>query len=450
MFLYRIHTFFKGGKLRYILLILSLVIWLAIGRFGLGLGSIIDLIHFASVPLLASYLLIFRPANLRKNIAPYFTFFVFITLLVTAYLIAFSRTISYVRINWFELPVAVYFLLSVYTILFLLDKFIDSALSAALRINTKKTITKSSIKTILRVSILFFAIIPYLVAVFTTHWIKFEDGASPKQLMDLNYRLVSFHATDGAKLQGWFIPSTTRLSDSSVIIVPGRNLSKNLFLPYAKVLSSSGYNVFLIDLRGNGGSSGHKYSFGIEEANDVVGAVDYLRNNCPESSKYVFGFGISEGASALVAAASRDERFTGIVIDSTCGYEFSFPVWLSDFLPGWMEKTLLKVTRTVFLVDIGQSMWETKDLYENISQISPCPVLVTNSLKNGKLDRAKTVELYTQAKDPKMLWLSPPDTNDDISIGNQSDYFKNILELFDFGRTKQQTGQWRTIHNNPT
>ena len=392
----------------------------------------------------------FRPANILKNIAPYFTFFVFITLLVTAYLIAFSRMISYVRVNWFELPVAVYFLLSVYTILFLLDKFIDSALSAVLRINTKKTIVKISIKTLLRVSILFFAVIPYLVAVFTTHWIKFEDGASPKQLLDLNYRQVSFNAKDGAKLEGWFIPSTTRLSDSSVIIVPGRNLSKNLFLPYAKVLSSSGYNVFLIDLRGNGGSSGHKYSFGIEEANDVIGAVDYLTNYCSESSKYIFGFGISEGASALVAAASRDDRFTGIVIDSTCGYEFSYPVWLSDFLPGWMEKTLLKVTKSVFLADIGQNMWGTKDLYEKISQISPCPVLVTNSLKNGKADRAQTVELYTQAKDPKMLWLSPPDTNDDINISNQSDYFKNILELFDFGKTKQQTDQWRTSPKNPT
>jgi pimeloyl-ACP methyl ester carboxylesterase len=436
--------------LRYILLILSLAIWLAIGRFGLGFDSVIDLIHFASVPLLASYLVIFRPANIIKNISPYCTFFVFITLLVTAYLIAFSRTISYVRVNWFELPVAVYFLLSTYIILFLLDKFIDSALSSMLRINTKKTIIKSSIKTLLRISILFFAVIPYLVAVFTTHWIKFEDGASPKQLLDLNYRQVSFNAKDGAKLEGWFIPSTTRLSDSSVIIVPGRNLSKNLFLPYAKVLSSSGYNVFLIDLRGNGGSSGHKYSFGIEEANDVIGAVDYLTNYCSESSKYVFGFGISEGASALVAAASRDDRFTGIVIDSTCGYEFSYPVWLSDFLPGWMEKALLKVTKSVFLADIGQPMWNTKDFYEKISQISPCPVLVTNSLRNGKADRAQTVELYTQAKDPKMLWLNPPDKNGEINIGNEGDYFKNILDLFDLGRTKQQTDRWRTIPKNPT
>jgi hypothetical protein len=49
-----------------------------------------------------------------------------------------------------------------------------------------------------------------------------------------------------------------------------------------------------------------------------------------------------------------------------------------------------------------------------------------------------------------MLWLSPPDKNGEINIGNEGDYFKNILQLFDLGKTKQQTGQWRTGHNNPT
>jgi hypothetical protein len=434
--------------LNYILLFISLAVWLAIGRFFLGFDSIIDLVHFTSVPLLASYLLIFQRANIRKNIKPYFTFFVFITLLVAAYFIAFAKTIPFVRVNWLELPVAVYFLLSVYTILLLLDKFFDMVLSAALRINTKKTILRSSTKVLLRVGILIFAVIPYLVAVFTTHWVKFEDSASPKQMLNLNYRQVSFNAKDGAKLDGWFVPCTTRMSDSTVIIVPGRSLTKNLLLPYVNVISSSGYNVFLFDLRGNGSSSGHKYSFGINEANDVVGAVDYLRNNCSESSKYVFGFGISEGASALIAAASKDERFSGIVIDSTSGYDFSFPGWLSDLLPGWMEKSLLKATKTVFLVDIGQSLWGTKELYEKISQISPCPVLVTNSLKNDKSNRQQTVELYTKAKDPKMLWMSPPDANGAVNFSDQRKYFQNILELFDLGRAKQQTGRWRISHKH--
>jgi len=440
--------FSKIRLYRYILFIFSLTVWSAAGIYYTGLNSIIDLIHFLSVPLLVSYLLIFKPEIIRKKIVPYCIFLAIITLLAAGYLIAFSQSIPHIRINWVELPIAVYFLLSVYVILWLLDKFINLIGSTALRINheTGGTAAKNAIKNGLRFAFLIFAVIPYLVAVFTTHWIKFAGADSPKKLPDLEYRRVCFNTSDGAKLDGWFILSTTSMSDSAVIIAPGRSPTKNLFLPYARVLSKNGYNVLLFDLRGNGNSSGHKYSFGINEANDILGAVDYLETRHAESSRYIFGFGINEGASALIAAAGRDDRFAGVVIDSTSGYEVSMPGWLSDYLPGWMEKALLKVTRSVITIDIGQTAWGAEKLYKDISQISPCPVLVTNSLKTDKSGRIRTIELYTKAKEPKMLWLTPPPTDEEQDIGLEKEYFQNILELFDFGRIKQQPGCWRISH----
>ena len=104
--------------MRYILLIFSLAVWLATGRYFVGLDSIIDLVHFAAIPFFISYLLIFQPKAIKKNFKPYFILFVITTLLVAGYLLALSKTISYVRVNWIELPIAVYFLLSVYTILY--------------------------------------------------------------------------------------------------------------------------------------------------------------------------------------------------------------------------------------------------------------------------------------------------------------------------------------------
>ena len=353
------------------------------------------------------------------------------------------------RVNWIELPIAVYFLLSVFTILWLLDKFVNLILSAVLRTNQKTGITKGTIKSAIRFALLIFVVTPYLVTIFTTRWVKFTDAAGPKKMMDLEYQQVYFNAKDGAKLDGWFIPSTNRMSDSTVIIVPGRSLTKTLFLSYARILGDNGYNVFLFDLRGNGSSSGHKYSFGIDEANDVIGAVDYLKNNHPELSKYIFGFGISEGASALIAAAATDERFTGVAIDSASGYEISLPADISNYLPGWMEKVLTKTMRSVVLMDIGRPVWGLEGLYEKISQISPCPVLVTNGLRSSKSDRQQTIELYAKAKDPKMLWLTPPQIKETLNIGAQKEYFQNILDLFNFGRAKQQSGNWRISHIDP-
>jgi hypothetical protein len=49
-----------------------------------------------------------------------------------------------------------------------------------------------------------------------------------------------------------------------------------------------------------------------------------------------------------------------------------------------------------------------------------------------------------------MLWMSPPEANENeaATFSDQRDYFQNILELFDFGRAKQQTGHWRISHKS--
>lgn len=417
--------------------------------YCIGLNSIIDSIHFSSIPLLISYLLIFQPEIIRKKIASYCVFLAITTLLATGYLIVFSQSIPHIRINWVELPIAVYFLSSAYVILWLLDKFISLILSTTLRINhgTGGTTAKNAIKNSFRLVFLIFAVIPYLSAIFTTHWVKFAGADSPQKPQDLEYRHICFNAEDGAKLDGWFIPSTTSMSDSAVIIAGGRSPTKNLLLPYARALSKNGYNVLLFDLRGNGNSSGHKYSFGINEAKDILSAVDYLETKHAESSRYIFGFGINEGASALIAAAGRDDRFAGVVIDNASGYEVSLPIWLSDYLPSWTKKALLRVTKSVIAIDIGQTAWGTEKLHKDISQISPCPVLVTNSLKTDESSRIRTIELYAKAKEPKMLWLTPPPTDTAQDIELEKEYFQNILELFDFGRAKQQPGYWRVSHN---
>jgi pimeloyl-ACP methyl ester carboxylesterase len=440
--------FLKGPVPRYIIVFFSLAIWLAIGRYFLRLDSVIDLVHFSSVPLLGTYLLIFRPKISTQNLISYSGLFLFCIVLVSAYLITFAKAIPHIRINWLELPIAVYFLLSVYAVLWLLDKFINMVVSAALRTNRKNSITKNYIKTAVRFAVMLFVFVPYLVALFSTHWIKFSDAASPKKSLDMEYRQVSFFAKDGAKLDGWFIPSATRVSDSCVLIVPGRSPAKNVFLSYARIFSGSGYNVFLFDLRGNGGSSGHKYSFGLDEANDVLGAVDYLRNNCSELSEYIFGFGINEGASALIAAAAADDRFAGVVIDNPSGYEIALPEWVSYCMPAWLKNTLLKTTRSVVSFDIGQTAWGKEGLYEKISQISPCPILVTNSFDNDEPSRTQAVALYAKAKDPKMLWLTPPQIKDEQDISVGTEYFQNILDLFILGKTKQQAGPWRISRIN--
>lgn len=440
--LYYSMLFSKGGKSRYLLLIISLALWLAIGKILLNLNSVIDLVHFASVPFAAAYLFIFRPAIRKETVITCCIYFSILAILSAVYFITFSITIPDVRIIWSEVLVAIYFLTSVYVIFWLFDKFLKGVVNlfaGKIKSRTAIAITKITITA----AVLIFIAAPYLVSFFITHWIKFADSDNPKNLQGTKYSRVNFCSNDGAELKGWFIPSQKMVSDSTVIIVPGRSAAKNLFLSYARILSGNDYNVLIFDLRGNGASSGHKYSFAVNEVNDVIAAIDYIKKNKPESCNYIFGYGINEGATALISAAAIDDRFAAIVSDNACGYDITMPVWLEKCMPNWLEKNLIYITKTFVHIDIGRPIPGTTGIYEKISQISPSPILVANSLRNNKPGRQKTIQLFSYARQPKKLWLAPSKEDEHAD----SQYFLNILETFDLGKTKQQAGNWRISRN---
>lgn len=432
---------FKKAVIRFFLFALFCIFFFAAGIHFLGAGSIFDLVHFLAIPLVLGFYLIFKPAVPRKNIVPYLILTAFITCLPAGYFIAFTKAVPLIKIKWSELPIAVYFLLSVYTIIWLGDKIINLWLSFVLII--KNSIAKNAVKGIARTGFMIFVALPYLIATFTTHWIKFAGVSDLRDLSGINYQRVSFNGSDGTKLDGLFIPSTTGLSDSSVIIAPGRCPSKNFFLTYADVLANNGYNVFLFDSRGNGDSSGHKYSFTINEANDIICAIDCLKATHRQYSRNIFGLGVNEGAAALICAAGIDSRLNAAVIDNASGFEACVPEDLSDYLPEWLDKTLSKLIRTAVTIDIGRTDWGREKIYDYLPQISPCPVLFTNGIKNDKSARIRTIELFAKAKEPKLLWMTPLQTEQRQDIGTEMEYFKNILNIFDYAREKNQ-GSGRT------
>ncbi len=94
-------------------------------------------------------------------------------------------------------------------------------------------------------------------------------------------------------------------------------MPKGCSLNYAQMLCLGRCNVLLFDLRGEGGSAGHSRSFGVREARDVLGAVQYLEQEHAEASHSIYALGISQGASAVLRAAATDVRVRAVVVDST-------------------------------------------------------------------------------------------------------------------------------------
>lgn len=129
---------------------------------------------------------------------------------------------------------------------------------------------------------------------------------------------VSFRATDGVDIRGWFIPGAGAEKGKRgpvVVFVHGwlwnrlGNISGRVpfvdrdvdFLPATRALHDAGYHVLLIDVS-NHGESGSRtpVTYGPWETRDYIGAVNYLRSRSDVDGNRIGALGCSMGGNICI------------------------------------------------------------------------------------------------------------------------------------------------------
>ncbi len=130
----------------------------------------------------------------------------------------------------------------------------------------------------------------------------------------ISYEEVYLKSTDGTSLVGWFL----RGQKNGPVLVLCHELgsSKLSLLSLAIALQKSNYNIFLFDFRNSGESRGESSSFGIIEARDVIGVIDYLLTRKDIDIKRIGILGVGMGAYASTLAASERKNVKALVLDS--------------------------------------------------------------------------------------------------------------------------------------
>jgi dienelactone hydrolase len=141
--------------------------------------------------------------------------------------------------------------------------------------------------------------------------------ATPKDV-GLAYEDIQFPAYDGARVAGWFVPAAGDGPHATIMLVHGwtwnrlgkstDSLLDNLsgartvdLLPVIHGLQSAGFNVLAFDQRNHGMSAAAApTTFGLQEANDVIGAVDYLAQRRDVDRNRIGAIGFSTGANAVL------------------------------------------------------------------------------------------------------------------------------------------------------
>ncbi|MEW5807152.1 MAG: hypothetical protein AB1756_07395 [Acidobacteriota bacterium] len=130
----------------------------------------------------------------------------------------------------------------------------------------------------------------------------------------LHFEEIDFKSADGILLSGWFIPGVKK--GPVLILCHKLGSSKSSLLNIAIPLQMDGYNIFLFDFRNSGDSKGTASSFGILEARDILGAVDYLITRNDIDANRIGILGVEMGAYAAVLAACERKNIRAIAMDS--------------------------------------------------------------------------------------------------------------------------------------
>lgn len=256
------------------------------------------------------------------------------------------------------------------------------------------------------------------------------DGKVSPAMVNLPYENVQFPSKDSAAtIAAWYIPSAE--NTRAVILVHGRNASRtDLFQGHSvdliAALHQAGISVMSIDLRGHGQSSDGRFSYGLYERYDVLGAVDWLIARGYQPGK-IGVMGLSLGASAVIGAAAEDPRIGALVSDS--GFADIYPLIKSRWvLESGLPMFFLDSTRLMIQLKFGYDITSSKPVAE-IGKVSPRPILLIHCTNDRLIPYANVQQLQSAAPGAQ-LWTIPSCTHGQSYNANPAAYQENLVNFY--------------------
>ena len=187
------------------------------------------------------------------------------------------------------------------------------------------------------------------------------------------YEEVHFPARDGVRIASWFIPASNdtrkgatlilvhgwpwnRLGTMSEDTISTMNGSSPVdFLRLAHSLHQEGFNLLMFDMRNHGESaSAPPVTFGLQEANDVLGAVDYVCARTDVAADRVGAIGFSMGANAVLYAIPQAEAIRAAVAVQPTSVSVFAERYGAEVL-GPLSKVVLPLAETLYKQQGGVS-----------------------------------------------------------------------------------------------
>jgi len=226
------------------------------------------------------------------------------------------------------------------------------------------------------------------------------------QFYGLSYEDVHFLSahSDQVRLSGWIIPAPT--PQGIVVLCHGHTSTRAHLLEKAVMLNAHHFTTMLFDFRARGLSEGDLCTLGAREADDVLGAVNFLQQRTDLQDLPIGALGESMGGAAVIQAAARTQALRCLVTEASYAsldrvVQQRLGLALGPF-SGPVLQACRRISTDEMALDISSVSPETQ-----IPKVSPRPVFLITDGLDLTCPRHESDRLYAAAGSPKERWIAP-------------------------------------------
>jgi fermentation-respiration switch protein FrsA (DUF1100 family) len=281
----------------------------------------------------------------------------------------------------------------------------------------------------------------YFTSFFMMHDLftqRVEIFAKTPQTLNLNAETISLTSPDHTQLKAWWIPSAKGKERGIVILLHGMmHTDASNMLGHARFLHDAGYAALALDMRAHGRSGGRRLGMTIEEPQDVITALEWIKAQPQLSDQPIVVLGIfSGGATALRTAAIRFDIDAVITVSTFASLPHMFRQTLSGStdIPDPALNIFTPLLHLSFFSLYGE--WPSQaSPVKAMEKIPPRPVLVIHSEKNKRFPLEHAEQLLQASGGQAEFWIAQ-DTAYEVFLNpaqpvERSEYQDRILDFLD-------------------
>jgi uncharacterized protein len=256
---------------------------------------------------------------------------------------------------------------------------------------------------------------------------------------------VTLTTPDGVKLQGCYLRTP---APRKGVILFGLEFGSNRWacVPYCEFLRAEGYDIFTLEMRGQGGSPAQAGYEPLQwvtdyEILDFETALAYLKSRPDRHERGVGMFGLSKGGAAGLLVAARDPFIHCCATDGA----FATVTTIVPYMRQWImiyssKKGVARLIPTWYYRYAGRCALRRvqaarrchyPDLEAAMPRLAPRPLLMIHGGADNYIKPEMARALFDLAGPPKEFWLVEKAKHNQAMHVANGEYRRRVLAFFD-------------------